>query len=49
MKLLKLVLSLFFSAEILGYVSPSPLFQRDHGYNHTGKQRRLWDAKQGSW
>ena len=46
LKLLKLVLSLFSNAEILGCVPPSLLFQHSHGYDHTGKQKRLWDAKQ---
>lgn len=46
MKPPKLGLSLFSSAEILGYVPPSLLFQHGHGYSHTGKQRRLWDANQ---
>lgn len=44
MKSLKLVLSLFSNAEILGYVSLSLLFQHGHGYNCTGKQRSLWGA-----
>lgn len=43
---LKQVLSLFFSAEILGYVAPFLLFQHSHGYNCTGKQKRLWDGNQ---
>lgn len=46
MKPLKVVVSLFSSAEILGYVPPSLLFQHGHGYSCAGKQRRLWDANQ---
>lgn len=46
MNLLKLVLSLYFKADISGCVPPSLLFQHGHGYDCTGKQKRPQDAKQ---